>query len=78
MKYISISKHVIESNFRNGPLHIEPPIRISNGLEDPNPVYAYQVNISGPSRMLYSPHDPIIKRFGVHLVTEAENVEVVK
>lgn len=67
---ISIGKYQISKGL--------PSIRISNGPEDPDPIYADEIYLPGPSRIVSNFKEPIIKRFGVHVAIITENVEVIR
>lgn len=69
MIYISISKYSISQG--------TPSIRVQRHKDDKEPVYANEIEIKGPSKILSDFVSPVIPLFGVHvaIVTEAE-VEV--
>ena len=74
--YISINGHVIRGNARNGTK--TPPIRIARGRSDKSPTYAREIEIEGPSRLVYSPDKPVLS-CGARLVIATESpVKVVR
>ncbi len=71
--FISINSHIIRGNASKG--RNDPPIRIAKSKHDKSPVYAHEVFIDGPSRLLYDPNKKILN-CGARLVLETEsNVE---
>lgn len=76
-EYISINSNVIRGNAKHGT--VDPPIRIARGHNDKHPRYANEVNILGPSKLIYSPTCEIMS-CGARLVleTEAGCVEIVR
>lgn len=66
--YISISGPVIRKNAINGTNN--PPIRIARSQSDAYPVYARDIQIYGPSKLLYSAREPLM-RCGARLVLVA-------
>lgn len=75
MLYVSINGQTVRSNARRGTN--EPPIRIATSKNDRKPRYAHEIEISGPSRLIYSPDKPVLK-CGARLVIEAEQVSIVR
>lgn len=75
MKYVSINGHTIRRNATHGT--DDPPIRIARIKSDPDPVYASEIDIIGPARLVYSPTKPRIK-CGARLVLECADVVVVR
>lgn len=73
--YVSINSHVIRSNAKNGTN--APPIRIAKNKSDPSPVYAREIEIDGPSRLIYNSKNPIMK-CGARLVLEASNIRITR
>lgn len=73
--YVSINGHVIRSNAKRGT--DEPPIRVATSKSDRAPIYASEIEIDGPSRLVYSPAKPFLK-CGARLVIEAETVRIVR
>ncbi len=71
--YISINGHTIRKNAVNGT--DEPPIRIARSQRDKKPRYAHEIAIAGPSKLLYSPDEPIMG-CGARLVLLALNGDV--
>jgi hypothetical protein len=77
MAYVSINGHVIRRNAVLG--KSDPPIRIAKSQSDTHPEYASEITISGPSQLLYSPDEPIMKCGArLVLVAPAEYVKVVR
>ncbi len=54
MYYVSINGHTIRANAKHGT--DEPPIRIARSRSDRKPIYAHEIALEGPSRLIYSPH----------------------
>lgn len=77
MAYVSINGHTIRKNAVNGTK--EPPIRIARSQRDKHPRYASEVAITGPSKLLYSPSEPLLG-CGARLVLVAsvDDVKVVR
>lgn len=75
MKYVSINGHTIRKNAVTGSR--DAPIRIARTPSDQKPVYAHEIDIVGPSRLVYSPDKPIM-RCGARLVLECTDVKVVR
>lgn len=73
--YIHVNRTTIAKNARNGTN--DPAVRFQRGKYGKS-TYCHEVEIAGPSRMIYSPHKPILP-CGARLVvaTEAE-VRVVR
>jgi len=69
--YISINSHIIRKNVKDG--ENAPPIRIAKSKHDKSPIYAHEVSIDGPSKLLYDP-DKKILNCGARLVLETEYV----
>lgn len=57
--FISINGQTIRKNAVTG--SNEPPIRIGKSQSDSKPVYAHEIMIHGPSKLLYSADEPIIR-----------------
>lgn len=73
--YVHVNKNVIASNRKHG--RNEPAVRFQKGKYG-KATYAHEVEIEGPSRMIYSPHEPILP-CGARLVVATEaNVRVIK
>lgn len=68
--YVHVNRGTIASNAKHGAN--EPAVRFQKGKWG-KPTYAHEVLIDGPSRVIYSAHEPILK-CGARLViaTEAE------
>lgn len=69
-KYISINRHIIASNAKN--CENKPVIRVAK-TKTAKPEYYSAIEIRGPSKVMYNPHEPILK-CGARLVivTDAE------
>lgn len=55
--YINVNRHRILANAKRG--SDEPPIRIARGKYG-KPTYAHEVEIEGPSRLIYDAGKPIL------------------
>lgn len=73
--YIHVNRNTIASNAKHGT--DKPAVRFQKGRYG-KPSYAHEVQINGPSRVIYSPHEPLLP-CGARLViaTEAE-VEIIR
>ena len=73
--WINVNKHVIAKNAKQRTN--DPPIRVSKGKHG-KPVYAHEIEITGPVRVIYDADKPVLP-CGARLamVTEAE-VKVVR
>lgn len=65
-KRIHINQHVIRNNVKTG--SDDPPITIKEGKTN---TYASEIEILGPSKLIYSPHKPILS-CGARLILETE------
>jgi len=65
MKYVSINSHTIRQRG-------DRPIRITRSLGDTKPVYANEIDITGPARLVYD------KDHAVRLVLECADVTVTR
>lgn len=74
--YVSVNAQVIRGNAIHGTK--KPPIRVTTG-KNGAPRYGHEVHLTQPCRLVYSPHEPIL-RCGARLVLEApaHSVEVVR
>jgi hypothetical protein len=70
VKFVSINGHTIR---KRG----DQPIRIAKSRSDQKPVYANEVEIVGPARLVYD-RDNSIMRCGARLVLECADVKVVR
>lgn len=68
LAYVSINGKVIRKNAVTGSK--DPPIRVARSQSDKKPRYAREIAIVGPSQLLYSPDEPIM-RCGARLVLVA-------
>jgi len=68
MKYVSINGHTIR---KRG----DKPIRIARTPSDPKPIYANEIDIVGPARLVYD-KDQQLLRCGARLVLECADVKV--
>jgi hypothetical protein len=76
MTYISINGHTIRANAVLGT--DKPPIRIARTKSDKQPQYAHEIEIEGPSKLIYSPDKPIVS-CGARLVLVTEHpVKIVR
>lgn len=66
VKRIHINQRVIRANIKAETP--EPPISVKTGNRN---IYGFGVEILGPSRLVYSPHGPLLK-CGARLVLETE------
>lgn len=72
--FISINSQRIRRNIKSRKK--EPVIRIAKSQSDSKPLYANKINIVGPSQLLYSPDEPIM-RCGARMVLVAAYDDVV-
>ena len=73
--YISVNRHTIAKNRKHGTK--EPPLRIAKGRNG-KPIYASEVEWSGPARVVYDEENPILK-CGARLAIVVEgDVKVVR
>ena len=68
MYYIHVNKNKIASNAKHG--IEEPVVRYQKGKYGQS-VYCHELEIPGPSKMIYSPHEPILP-CGARLVIQSE------
>lgn len=68
MYYIHVNKNIIFKNGKHGTN--DPAVRFQKGKYGKS-VYCHELNIEGPSRIIYSPHEPILP-CGAKLVIETE------
>lgn len=67
--YIHVNRNTIARNARHGTA--EPAVRFQRGKYG-KPTYAHEVEILGPSRVVYSPSEPILP-CGARLVVATES-----
>lgn len=73
-KYIHVNQHVIRSNKKHS--EDNPVITIKQGSKN---TYCHEVEIKGPSRVIYSGNDRPILNCGARVVIETEaDVEIVR
>jgi hypothetical protein len=73
-KYIHVNQHVIRANKKNNTN--DPVITIKQGKSN---IYCHEVNILGPSRVIYGGNEKPLLSCGARVVIETEaEVEVVK
>jgi hypothetical protein len=73
-KYIHVNQHVIRANKKNNTN--DPVITIKQGKSN---IYCHEVNILGPSRVVYGGNEKPLLSCGARVVIETEaEVEVVK
>jgi hypothetical protein len=70
MPFVSINGHTIR---KRG----DKPIRIAKTPSDAKPVYANEIEIVGPARLVYDP-DKQLLRCGARLVLECTDVKVIR
>lgn len=75
MKYVSINAHTIRRNAVAG--EAVAPIRIAKSRSDTKPVYASEIEIVGPARLIYTPEKPIM-RCGARMVLRCADVKVIR
>lgn len=68
MWYTHVNRNTINANTKHG--SSEPAVRFQEGKYG-QPTYAMEVEIPGPSRVRYSPHEPLLP-CGARLVIESE------
>ena len=72
--YIHVNQHVIRSNKKNN--ENEPVITIKQGSKN---TYCHEVEILGPSKMIYGGNDKPILPCGARVVIETEsNIDIIK
>jgi hypothetical protein len=71
--YTHINRGKIDSNRKHGT--DEPVVRFQRGKHG-RAIYAHEVEIPGPSRVIYSPHEPILP-CGARMVITSEVEPVV-
>ena len=73
-KYIHVNQHVIRANKKNNAN--DPVITIKQGKSN---IYCHEVNILGPSRVVYGGNEKPLLSCGARVVIETEaKVEVIK
>ncbi len=73
--YVHVNRNTIASNAKHGTN--KPAVRFQRGKYG-KPTYAHEVEWDGPSRLIYSPHKPVLP-CGARLVIATEApVRVVK
>ena len=73
-KYIHVNQHVIRANKKNNTN--DPVITIKQGKSN---IYCHEVNILGPSRVVYGGNEKSLLSCGARVVIETEaEVEVIK
>lgn len=75
MKYITINGHTIRKNITAE--QIGPPIRIAKSKSDAHPVYASEVEIIGPARLIYDAKAAIV-RCGARMVLQCADAKVIR
>jgi hypothetical protein len=69
---VHVNQHVVKSNRKNGVN--DPVLTVKNYKEN---VYAHEVDIKGPSKIVYSPDKPL--SCGAHVWVETHGeVEIIK
>lgn len=73
--YIHVNRNTIASNAKHGT--DKPAVRFQRGRYG-KPTYAHEVEIAGPSRVIYSPHEHLLP-CGARLVIATESaVKVIR
>ena len=73
-KYIHVNQHVIRANKKHG--KDDPVITIKQGSKN---TYCHEVEIKGPSRVMYGGNDKPLLNCGARVVIEKESeVEIVR
>ena len=73
-KYIHVNQHVIRANKKHGTN--DPVITIKQGSKN---TYCHEVDIKGPSKIIYGGNEKPILSCGARVVIETEeDVEIVK
>ena len=67
-KYIHVNQHKIRSNLKHGTL--EPVITIKEGRSN---TYCHEVDILGPSKIVYGGNDKPLLNCGARVVIETES-----
>lgn len=67
--YVHINRNTIAANAKHG--RNDPPVRMQRGKYGKS-TYAHEVEITGPSRVIYSPHKPLLP-CGARLVIATES-----
>ena len=75
-KYIHINMHKIRANRKNGTN--EPVITVKHGKYGKVNEYGHEVQILGPSRVIYGGNDKPILPCGARVVIETESEVIVK
>lgn len=73
--YVHVNRNVINRNTKHGTN--EPAVRFQRGRYG-KPTYAHEVEIEGPSRVVYSPHEPVLPCGARLVITTEAKVKVVK
>ena len=72
--YIHVNQHVIRSNKKHG--KDDPVITVKQGTKN---TYCHEVNIKGPSKVIYGGNEKAILACGARVVIETEaDIEIVK
>jgi hypothetical protein len=70
--YISVNKHVIKKNIREG--RNDPPYEVRKSKNDRNPMRVHEMSFNGTLRLVYNPVEPLVSRAVCWIeVTEPEN-----
>lgn len=75
MKYVSINAQTIRRNAVTG--GEAAPIRIGKSKSDAKPIYASEIEIVGPARLIYDPRKAIM-RCGARMVLQCADVKVLR
>lgn len=71
--YVNINKQTIARNAKHGT--DDPPVRISRGKSDKQ-TYCNELELPAGSKIIYSPHSPLVK-CGARLVIECPTEPVI-
>ena len=72
--YIHVNQHVIRSNKKNN--ENEPVITVKQGSKN---TYCYEVQINGPSKVVYGGNEKAILSCGARVVIETEaSIDILK
>ena len=75
MYYIHVNKNTILKNAKHGT--DDPPVRIQKGKYG-KPKYCHEVHILGPSKMIYSAHEPILPCGAKLVIQTVSNLLITK
>lgn len=70
---VHVNQHVIKRNRKTGA--VEPVLTVKNYKDN---TYAHEVQITGPCRVVYRPHDPLSCGAHVWIETQAEVIPLIR